>query len=106
MKKNDYLERATNINENCFVSPALIIVRKNKTVKIAPDSRKLNEISVERKAKMPNLEEELTSRISKKCRRRNRPNLDSIKTQSGLCKWATTVIKTRNGPMHIRNNWR
>ena len=66
MKKNDYLERATNINENCFVSPALIIVRKNKTVKIAPDSRKLNEISVERKAKMHNLEEELTSRISKK----------------------------------------
>ena len=38
--KNGYLERATKITENCFVSPAVITVKKHKSVKIALDSRK------------------------------------------------------------------
>ena len=32
LKKNGHIERATNINDNCFVSPAVITVKKNKTV--------------------------------------------------------------------------
>ena len=39
--------------------------KKDKTVNIALDSRKLNEITVKRKAQMPN-KEELISRISRK----------------------------------------
>ena len=31
--KNGYLERATEITENCFVSPAVITVKKDKSVK-------------------------------------------------------------------------
>ena len=65
MKKNGHIERATDIDENCFVSPAVINVKKDKTVKIALDSRKLNEITVKRRAQMPNMEE-LISRISRK----------------------------------------
>ena len=62
--KNGYLERATEINEDCFVSPAVITVKKDKSIKIALDSRKLNEATIKRKAQMPNMEE-LISRISR-----------------------------------------
>ena len=40
-------------------------VKKDKSIKIALDSRKLNEATIKRKAQMPNLEE-LVSRISRK----------------------------------------
>ena len=63
--KHGYVENATEITENCFVSPAVITVKKDKSIKIALDSRKLNEITVKRKARMPNMEE-LISRISRK----------------------------------------
>ena len=63
--KNGYLERATEINEDCFVSPAVITIKKDKSIKIALDSRKLNEATIRRKAQMPNMEE-LISRISRK----------------------------------------
>ena len=59
------IEEANNIDENCFVSPAVITVKKDESVKIALDSRKLNEITIKRKAQMPNMEE-LISRISRK----------------------------------------
>ena len=36
--KHGYVERATDITEDCFVSPAVIEVKKDKTVKIALDS--------------------------------------------------------------------
>ena len=63
--KNGYLERAREITENCFVSPAVITVKKDKSVKIALDSRTLNEATIKRKAQMPNMEE-LISKISRK----------------------------------------
>ena len=63
--KNGYLEKATEIKEGCFVSPAVITVKKDKSIKIALDSRKLNEATIKRKTQMPNMEE-LISRISRK----------------------------------------
>ena len=63
--KQGHIEKVNNINENCFVSPAVITVKKDKSVKIALDSRKVIEITVKRKAQMPNMEE-LISRISRK----------------------------------------
>ena len=63
--KQGHIEKANNIDENCFVSPAVITVKKDKSVEIALDSRKLNEITIKRKAQMPNMEE-LISRISRK----------------------------------------
>ena len=63
--KHGYVERATEITEDCFVSPAVITVKKDKSVKTAFDSGKLNEITVKRKSQILNMEE-LISRISRK----------------------------------------
>ena len=52
-----YLERATEITEDCFVSPAVLTVKKDKRVKIAPDSRIMNEVAIKGKAQMPYMEE-------------------------------------------------
>ena len=65
LMKHGFVEKATEITENCFVSPAVITVKKDKSIKIALNSRKLNEITVKRKPQMPNMEE-LISRISRK----------------------------------------
>ena len=65
LMKQGHIEKANNIDENCFVSPAVITVKKDKSIKIALDSRKFNEITIKRKAKWPNMEE-LISRISRK----------------------------------------
>ena len=58
-----HLEKADQTTENCFVSPAIITIKKDKSVKIALDSRNLNESCVKRKATMPDMEE-LISKIS------------------------------------------
>ena len=63
--KQGHTDKANNIDENCFVSPAVITVKKDKLIKIALDSRNLSEITVKRKTQMPNMEE-LISRISRK----------------------------------------
>ena len=65
LMKQGHIEKANNIDENCFVSPAVITVKKDKSIEIALDSRKFNEITIKRKAKWPNMEE-LISRISRK----------------------------------------
>ena len=49
-----HIEKANNIDENGFVSLA---VKKDKKINIALDSRKLNKITIKRKAQMPNMEE-------------------------------------------------
>ena len=50
-------EKAGKTTENCFMSPAVITIKKDKSVKIALDSRKLNKACVKRKAATPNKEE-------------------------------------------------
>ena len=52
-----HLERLETIEEDCFVSPVVITVKKNKTVKIALGGRKLNEKCVKKRWHMPNMEE-------------------------------------------------
>ena len=63
--ESGHLEKADKTTENCFISPAVITIKKDKSVKIALNSRKLNEACVKRKAAMPNMEE-LISKISAK----------------------------------------
>ena len=62
---NGYLERATEITEGCFVSPAVITVKKDKSVINALDSKQLNKVTIKRNAQMPSMEEGI-SRISRK----------------------------------------
>ena len=61
--KSGHLERLETIEEDCFVSPVVITVKKDKTVKIALDARKLNENCIEKTPHMPNMEE-LLNQIS------------------------------------------
>ena len=58
-----HLQKADKTTENCFISPAVITIKKEKSVKTALDLRKPNEACVKRKAAMPNMEE-LISKIS------------------------------------------
>ena len=60
--KSGRLERLETIEEDCFVSP-VITVKKDKTVKIALDARKLNDSCVKKRPHMPNMEE-LLNQIS------------------------------------------
>ena len=41
--KTGHLEKVNHVDEDCFVSPVAITVKNDKSVKIALDSRKLND---------------------------------------------------------------
>ena len=70
INRKRHLEKADKMTENCFVAPTVITIKKNKLVKIALESRKLNELCIKRKATMPNMEE-LFSKILAKITRSN-----------------------------------
>ena len=61
--KYGHLERLETIEEDCFVSPVVITVKKDKTVKIALDARKLNESCVKKRPHLSK-KEELPNQIS------------------------------------------
>ena len=68
--KSGHLERLETIEDDCFVSPVVITVKKDKTVKIALDARKLNNSCVKKRPHMPNMEE-LLNQISAELSRNN-----------------------------------
>ena len=43
------LERITEITDNCFISPVVITVKKDKSLKTALDSKKSNGVTIKRK---------------------------------------------------------
>ena len=65
--KSGHLERLETIEEDCFVSPVVITVKKDKTVKIALDARKLNDSCVKKRPHMPNMEllNQISAELSK-----------------------------------------
>ena len=65
LTKQGHIEKANNIAEKCLISPAVIMVKKDKSLKIALGSRKLKKITVKRKTQLPNMKE-LISRTSRK----------------------------------------
>ena len=68
IKKSGHLQRLETIEEDCFVSPVVITVKKDKTVKIALDARKLNDSCITERPHMPNMDERLnqiSSELSK-----------------------------------------
>ena len=89
-----HLEKADGTTENCFVSPAVITIKKDKSVKIALDYRKLNESCIKRKAVMPNVET-LISKISAETTKSNgeiwmsKINLDYAYGQAKISKEAS-----------------
>ena len=65
LQKEGHIEKLEKVPENTFISPAVITVKKDKTVKLALDSRKLNDSCIKRRSQMPNMED-LLNRISAK----------------------------------------
>ena len=63
LTKSGHLERVKQVDEDCFVSPVVITVKNDKSVKIALDSRKLNDSCIKVRPHMPNMEE-LLNQIS------------------------------------------
>ena len=61
--KSGHLKKVNNVDEDCFVSPVVITVKSDKSVKIALDSRKLNDSCIKMRPHMPNMEE-LLNQIS------------------------------------------
>ena len=63
LTKSGHLERVNQVDDDCFVSPVVINVKNEKSVKIALDSRKLNDSCIKVRPHMPNMEE-LLNQIS------------------------------------------
>ena len=61
--KTGHLEQINDVDEDCFVSPVVITVKNDKTVKIALDSLKLNDSCIKMRPHMP-IMEELLNQIS------------------------------------------
>ena len=61
--KTGHLEKVKHVDEDCFVSRVVITVKNDKSVKIALDSRKLNDSCIKIQPHMPNMEE-LLNQIS------------------------------------------
>ena len=61
--KSRHLEKINDVDEDCFVSPVVITVKSDKSVKIALDSRKLNNSCTKMRPHMQNMEE-LLNQIS------------------------------------------
>ena len=55
--KTGHLEKVKHVDEDCFVSPVVITVKNDKSVKIALDPRKLNDSCIKIRPQMPNMEE-------------------------------------------------
>ena len=54
--KSGHLEKIKDLDEDCSVSPVVITVKSDKSVKIAIDSRKLNDSCFKMRPHMPNME--------------------------------------------------
>ena len=63
LTKSGHSERVKQVDEDCFVSPVVITVKNDKSVKIALDSRNLNDSCIKVRPHMPNMEE-LLNQIS------------------------------------------
>ena len=54
--RTGHLETINDVDEDCFVSPVLITVKSDKSVKIALDSRNLNDSCIKMRPHIPNME--------------------------------------------------
>ena len=54
--RTGHLEKINDVDEDCFVSPVVITIKSDKSVKIALDSRKLNDSCIKMRPHMPNME--------------------------------------------------
>ena len=63
IKTGGHLAKINDVDEVCFVSPVVLTVKRDKSVKIASDSQKLNDSCIKMRPHMP-IMEELLNQIS------------------------------------------
>ena len=61
--RTGHLEKINDVDEDCFASPVVITIKSDKSVKIALDSRKLNDSCIKMRPHMPYMQE-LLNQIS------------------------------------------
>ena len=61
--RTGHLEKVNDVDEDCFVSLVVITIKSDKSVKIALDSRELNDNCIKMRSHMPNMED-LLNQIS------------------------------------------
>ena len=89
--KSGHLQRLETIEEHCFVSPVVITVKKDKTVKIALDARKLNDSCIKKRPHMPNMDE-LLNQISSEQSKNEVDQIWISVIKIGLCLWTNEII--------------
>ena len=92
--KSGHLERLETIGDDCFVSPVIITVKKDKTVKLALDARKRNDNCVKKKTAHAKYGRITKPNIHRVINKQPRPNLD-IRDKPQLC-LRPSEISTRN----------
>ena len=82
--KSGHLEKIKDVDEDCFVSPVVITVKSDKSVKIALDAPKLNDSCVKMRPHMPNMEELLNQISVEITRDRTTQLFIYVQNRSGL----------------------
>ena len=81
--RTGHLEKINDVDEDYFVSPVVITIKSDKSVKLALDSRKLNDSCIKMRHHMPNIEE-LLNQISVELHTRPDSTIIPIKDRFGL----------------------
>ena len=99
--KTGHLEKVKHVDEDSFVSLVVITVKNDKSVKIALDSRKLNDSCTKIRPHMPNMEE-LLNQISVEITRDRTKDLMISKIDLDYA--SNEIIKKNKPTMCICNN--
>ena len=102
--KSGHLEKIKDVDEDCFVSPVVITVKSDKSVKIALDSRKLNDSCIEMRPHKSNMEE-LLNQISVEITRDRTMQLFMSKIDLDYA-YGQLKLSEETSLMRIRINWR
>ena len=103
LMKSGHLEKMNDVDEDCSVSPVIITVENDKLVKVALDSRKLNDSSIKMTPHMPNMEK-ILNRSSVEITRDRTAQLSISKKRSGPRTRTTEIVRRNKPTMCIRNN--
>ena len=110
--KSGHLEKVQKVDEGCLLSPVIFTVKKDKSVKIALGSRKINDSRTKVRTHMPNMEDLINQISTEKTRAPNDPLWISekdleyaygqIKPSEETSKYCSFAIKGRNMNRYYR----
>ncbi len=92
-----HVERLDNCTENQFISPVVITVKRDGSLKLALDSKELNKAVCENKYHVPNIED-LIDRIAQIFGGK-KPGKFVFKHRFKICVWTIVIINTHSRTM-------